>query len=297
MMRNLFACAIIGLIIFPSASPAQQKPLFNAGEKPRLISRQFSFTEGPSVDKAGNIYFTDQPNNRIWDYDTQGKLSVFMENAGRANGTYFDKKGNLIVCADEHNQLWCITPEGKINVLLNNYSGRLLNGPNDLWISPYGDIYFTDPYYQRDYWTRTKSEQSGQMIFVLLKGKKEALFLDSLVKPNGIVGSPDGKTLYVADIGAGKIYKYPILQPGRLGAKEFFYEQGADGITLDERGNLYLAGNGITVIDPNGKKIAHIGIPEPWTANLCFGGRNRDQLFITASNAIYILKMNVKGVE
>ncbi|OJW18291.1 SMP-30/gluconolactonase/LRE family protein [Mucilaginibacter sp. 44-25] len=297
MNKILFACFFTRLIFFLPASQAQQKPLFNAGEQPRLISGQFSFTEGPSVDKVGNIYFTDQPNNRIWKYGTDGKLSVFMESAGRANGTYFDKNGNLIVCADEHNQLWRITPKGKTKILLNNYSGRLLNGPNDLWVSPHGDIYFTDPYYQREYWLRTKSEQSGQMIFVLLKGKKEAIFLDSLVKPNGIVGSPDGKTLFIADIGAGKIYKYPILKPGRLGTRKLFYKQGADGITLDEYGNLYLAGNGITVIDPNGKKTAHIDIPEPWTANLCFGGKNRDELFITASKAIYVLKMNVRGVE
>ncbi len=80
----------------------------------QLISDQFSFTEGPAADKNGNVYFTDQPNNRIWKFSTDRKLSVFMENAGRSNGTYFDKDGNLITCADEHNQMWSITPEEKL---------------------------------------------------------------------------------------------------------------------------------------------------------------------------------------
>ncbi|WP_224746492.1 SMP-30/gluconolactonase/LRE family protein [Mucilaginibacter rigui] len=106
----------------------QIKPLFDANETPQLVSKQFAFTEGPAVDKEGNIFFTDQPNNKIWKYDTDGKLSVFMDNAGRANGTYFDGEGNLIACADEHNQLWRIKPDGKVKVLLNNSEGSLFNG-------------------------------------------------------------------------------------------------------------------------------------------------------------------------
>jgi gluconolactonase len=276
----------------------QKKALFGADEKPQLVSRQFAFTEGPAVDKKGNIFFTDQPNNRIWKYDTDGKLSVFMENAGRANGTYFDHKGNLVACADEHNQLWRISAGGKVKVLLNNYEGSLFNGPNDLWIDAHNNIYFTDPYYQRDYWTRKKPELTRQMVFLLLKGKTQPVVLDSMVRPNGIVGTPDGKQLYVSDIGDSKIYKYTIMADGLLSDSQLFIANAsADGLTLDEQGNLYLAGNGITIYNPQGEKIAHIDIPEPWSANVCFGGKNRDVLFITASTAIYTMKMNVRGVE
>nr|WP_067058785.1 SMP-30/gluconolactonase/LRE family protein [Mucilaginibacter sp. L294] len=276
----------------------QKRPLFAADEKPQLISNQFAFTEGPAVDKEGNIFFTDQPNNRIWKYDTDGRFSVFMEHAGRANGTYFDHEGNLIACADEHNQLWRIKPDGKVKVLLNSYEGSLFNGPNDLWVDAKDNIYFTDPYYQRDYWTRKKSELSDQMVFVLMKGKSKPTVLDTMVRPNGIVGTPDGKLLYVSDIGDSKIYRYTITPNGLLADRQLFIANAsADGMTLDEQGNLYLAGKGITIYSPKGEQIAHIEIPEPWSANVCFGGKNRDVLFITASKAVYILKMNVKGVE
>ena len=288
-------CAFFGVL---GSVFGQKSPLFNADEKPQLISKQFAFTEGPAVDKKGNVFFTDQPNNKIWKYSTDGKLSVFMDSAGRANGTYFDRKGNLIVCADEHNQLWKISADGKVKVLLKTLNGKLFNGPNDLWIDKKGGIYFTDPYYQRDYWTRTKSELEGQKVYYLSNSSLQPEIADeSLKKPNGIVGTPDGNYLYVADIGDNKIYKFNIDTDGTLDDRQVFAQQGADGITLDERGNLYLAGKGITIYNPKGQQIGHIDIPEPWSANVCFGGKNRDVLFITASKAIYTLKMNVRGVE
>src|SRR6202012_4756221 len=116
-------------------------------------------------------------------------------------------------------------------------------------------------------------------------------------QPNGIVGTPDGKYLYIADIGANKTYKYAINQDGSLTNKQLFVNQGSDGMTLDAEGNVYLTGKGVTIYNPAGVKIGHIDINEPWTANLCFGGKNKDLLFITASTAIYTVKMNVKGVE
>ena len=139
----------------------------------QLVSNQFSFTEGPAVDKKGNVFFTDQPNNRIWKYGTDGKLSIFLEPAGRANGMYFDKKGNLIACADEHNELWSINSKGKITVLTKDYKGAKLNGPNDVWIDQKGGKYLTDPYYQRDYWTRKKPEITGEKVYYLSPSSKE----------------------------------------------------------------------------------------------------------------------------
>src|SRR3978361_1109580 len=105
--------SIIFLLSVTVTLSAQQQ-LFDTLYKPQLISKQFSFTEGPSVDKKGNVFFTDQPNNKIWEYSADGKLSVFMENTGRSNGTYFDAKGNLISCADEHDELISISPKKKI---------------------------------------------------------------------------------------------------------------------------------------------------------------------------------------
>ncbi|GAB2688599.1 SMP-30/gluconolactonase/LRE family protein [Mucilaginibacter koreensis] len=270
----------------------------NNQTQPELVSDQFSFTEGPSVDRKGNLYFTDQPNNRIWMYSVRGDLKLFKEGAGRSNGTYIDHEGNLVTCADENDQLWAISPKGKVKVLMDNLNGKRLNGPNDLWIDPRDNIYFTDPYYQRDYWTRKQSELDGQKVYRLAKGSTvPEVLADDLKKPNGIVGTPDGKYLFVADIEANKTYKYTITQEGKLSNKQIFVNKGADGITLDNQGNLYLAGNGVTIVNPQGKIIAHIPVPQPWAANVCFGGQNKNILFITASKALYRLPMNVHGVE
>jgi gluconolactonase len=277
--------------------PAEDS-LIAKGATLKRISNQFSFTEGASVDKHGNVFFTDQPNDKIWKYDTRGRLSVFLDKTGRSNGTYFDHKGNLLTCADEKDELWSIDPKGKIKVLLKDFQGHRFNGPNDLWEDSQGGIYFTDPYYQRPYWDRTTPDIKGEKVYYLPKGKKQAIVVaDDLEKPNGIVGTPDGKYLYVADIGDNKTYKYKINDDGSLSGKKLFCEQGSDGMTLDNRGNVYLTGNGVMIYDQNGKKVETIEVPEKWTANLCFSGKKKNILFITASESVYAIKMNVRGVE
>jgi gluconolactonase len=295
---------LAGVTLSSAAVSAQNQPpstIIATGAQPRLVAKQFKFTEGPAVDKAGNVFFTDQPNNKIWKYGTDGKLSVFLDKAGRSNGLYFDKKGHLLACADENNQLWSIGPDGKATVLLDNVQGHRLNGPNDLWVDPKTEgIYFTDPYYQREYWTRTVPDPAigGQKVYLLAKGRKEPVVVDDkLQQPNGIIGTPDGKQLYVADIQANKTYRYQIGADGTLSGRQLFVEQGSDGMTIDSQGNVYLTGKGVTVYNPAGKQIEHIDIPAEWTANICFGGKDRKTLFITASEAIYTLPMQVKGVQ
>ncbi|WP_428657512.1 SMP-30/gluconolactonase/LRE family protein [Runella sp.] len=302
-MNRFYIITFLFFVLVMSFSPANSQTadapkLIAEGATLQLVSDQFSFTEGPTVDKKGNIFFTDQPNDKIWKYDIDGKLSLFMDKTGRSNGLFFDKKGNLISCADEKNQLWSISPKGKITVLLDGYQGLKFNGPNDLWLDSKGGIYFTDPYYQRDYWERKKPEIEGQKVYYLPKGKKEAVIVDdALMQPNGIVGTPDGNYLYVADIRASKTYKYKINDDGTLSDRQLFISQGSDGMTLDSRGNLYISGKGVTVYDPSGKKIETIPVPSGWTGNLCFGGKNRDLLLITASKSVFTLQMQVKGVE
>src|SRR5690606_12008813 len=226
-------------------------------------------------------------------YDTNGRLTLFMEPAGRANGLYFDTKGGLIACADQAYELWRIDMDKHVEKLAGNYKDSLFNGPNDVWASPSGAIYFTDPYYQRDYWTRTSPDMHDQALYVYQNG--QVTRLDNRFKrPNGLIGSPDGKLLYVADIGDSKIYRYTIQADGSLTDKQLFASQGSDGMTIDDRGNIYLTGKGIDVYNPQGQKIEHIEVPAKWTANVCFGGPNRDLLFITASEKAFTLKMAVK---
>ena len=261
------------------------------------LACDFSFTEGPTADAEGNVYFTDQPNDRIMKWSVDGKLSTFMKPAGRANGMYFDSKGQLIACADEKNELWSIEPSGKSVVLVKDYKGKLLNGPNDVWVRPDGGLYFTDPFYKRDYWKRGPIEQDGQHVYYLSPDRKQLTRVTTdLKQPNGITGTPDGKTLYVADIGAGKTYSYDIQSEGSLSNKKLFCSMGSDGVTLDNQGNLYLTGRGVTVFDKTGKQIEHIDVPGGWTANVCFGGKDRQTLFITSSKCFYSIRMTVKGV-
>ncbi|MEY3321692.1 MAG: hypothetical protein RLZZ417_1275 [Bacteroidota bacterium] len=269
------------------------------GSKLVKIGSGFIFTEGPAVDKNGNVFFTDQPNNTIvkWSANS-GQLSIFSDQSGRSNGLYFDQKGNLIACADMDNQIWSFSADGKPTVLLDTYEGKKLNGPNDLWISPFGGIYFTDPLYKRKYWTRNpEMQQDGEHVYFLSADRKTVLRVDtSMEKPNGIIGTSNGKRLYVADIGAKKTYSYRISKDNSLIDKKLFADMGSDGMTIDEDGNIYLTGDGVTVFNKKGVKIAHISVNARWTANVCFGGSQKSTLFITAMDGLFSLEMNVKGI-
>lgn len=264
----------------------------------QLISNQYSFTEGPAVDKKGNVFFTDQPNDKIYKWNaTTGEVTVFLQGTGRSNGMMFDKKGNLLTCADENNQIWSIKPNGKVTVLLKDIGGLHLNGPNDLWIDRKGGIYLTDPYYQRPYWTRKAPEIKGQNVYYIPKNKAAITVADDLMQPNGIMGTPDGKYLYVADIRGNKTYKYSIAADGTLKDKTLFISKGSDGMTLDNMGNVYITGRGVTVYNPQGQQIEFIDISGDRTTNVTFGGKGRDILFITAMRSVYTLKMKVKGTQ
>lgn len=272
-------------------------PVVAEGASLVLASEAFKFTEGPACTTNGDVYFTDQPNDRIhrWVADT-GKIELFLEPAGRANGLFVDPSdGTLLACADEENELWRIDLKTKKHeVLLATFEGKRFNGPNDVWVLPNGDLYFTDPFYKRPYWKRGDRELSQQVYF-LPKGSNAAKRVtDDLVQPNGIVGK--GDHLYVADIGDKKTYRYRIGDDGRLSDRTLWTDMGSDGMTIDEAGNLYLTGKGITVVSPEREKIEHIPVPEGWTANVSFGGKDRRTLVITAMDSVYTLAMKARGV-
>jgi gluconolactonase len=262
------------------------------------VSSDFTFTEGPAVDPDGNVYFTDQPNDHIMKWSTDGTLSVYMEGADRSNGLYFDNEGNLISCADLKNQLWKIDKNKNVTVLVRDFEGKKLNGPNDLWVDPRGGIYITDPFYKRSYWARADKEIEQENVYYLSPDQKSlTIAATGFVRPNGIVGTPDGKTLYVSDINDKKTYSFTINYDGTLSDRTLFAEIGSDGMTIDNKGNIYVTGQGVTVFDSHGAQIEHIAVDEPWTANVCFGGKDRKTLFITASKSVYTLMMAVKGVR
>jgi gluconolactonase len=289
--------SITAILLF-SLSLVAQAGVVAPDAKVEKLSSVFAFTEGPAADPKGNVYFTDQPNDKIYIWSTEGKLSVFLAGCERSNGLYFDADGvSLLACADLHNRLVSFDPNGKMTVLADKYNGKKFNATNDLWRDPKGGIYFTDPYYKRNYWADPNMGQDGQHTYYLAPDRKTVIRVtEDLVQPNGIIGTPDGKLLYVADIGARKTYVYTINPDGTLANKKLFCEMGSDGMTIDNEGNVYLTGKGVSVFNPAGEKIEHIDINEPWTGNVCFGGKDHDTLFITASKSLYSVKMRTKGV-
>lgn len=302
IMKNIMNKGILLLLtaLFPAFSTySQQSGLIAKDSKIEKLAGGFSFTEGPASDAEGNVYFTDQPNDKIYRWSLDGVLTVFCDACGRANGLYFDGDGRLLSCSDLDNELWSIADDGSHQVLVKDFEGKKLNGPNDLWRAPSGAVYFTDPMYRRDYWIRDpQMQQSGQHVYLLSADRKKLTRVaDDLRQPNGIVGSPDGKLLYVADIGANKTYVYDIQKDGSITNKRLYTEKGSDGMTIDSQGNIYLTGRGVTVFNPQGEQIEYIPVEANWTANVCFGGKDMKTLFITASENLYALKMAVAGVK
>lgn len=273
--------------------------ILEPGAKLEKLASGFKFTEGPTCDAAGNVFFTDQPNDRIlkWDVSAQ-KLTTFLQPSGRANGMYFDAKGNLIACCDEKTALWSITPDGQHTVLISQFEGKPLNGPNDVWVAPQGGYYMTDPFYSRSWWSYDKRPQDGEHVYFLSADTKTLKRVTTdLKQPNGIIGAPDGKTLFVADIGAWKTYAFDIQTDGTLTRKRLICSTGSDGMTLDTAGNLYLSGKGVTVFDSTGKQVAHVDVPADWTANVSFGGKDHRTLFMTAGESLYSIRTRNAGAN
>jgi gluconolactonase len=291
--------AVISLF-FLSFSFGQDKivKIIEPGAKLEKLAGGFEFTEGPSSDSKGNVYFTDQPNDRIMMWSDNEGLKTFLQPSGRSNGLSFDKDGNLWACADEKNELWIISQGKHITVIPSKYNDKLLNGPNDLWIAPDGGVYFTDPFYKRSWWDHSEVPQDCRGVYYLTPDHSKIIrVVSDLVQPNGVVGSPDGKMLFIADIGGNKTWSYSIHSDGSLGDKKVFCNLGSDGMTIDSKGNIYITGKGVTIFDKKGNTIGNIEVPESWTANVCFGGSDLKSLYITASKGLYRIKLRVRGTH
>lgn len=285
------------LVLLIIAGPIKSQDIIQDDAVLEKLSGGFSFTEGPASDAEGNVFFTDQPNNRIMKWSTGDVLTTWMKPSGRSNGLCFDDQGNLWSCADEENQLWKIKPDKEVVVIVDTFNENLLNGPNDLWIRPDEGIYFSDPFYKRSWWEHEEMPQNCQCVYYLPPDRRELIrVVDDLVQPNGIIGTPDGKMIYITDIRDKKTYSYTINKDGSLTGRKLFCEMGSDGMTIDDQGNVYLTNKGVFIFNPEGEQIHHIEVPESWTANVCFGGEDRRSLFITASKGLYRMRMKVKGV-
>jgi len=276
-----------------SLSAEKLSPVVAVGAKVEKLAGGFKFTEGPAADSQGNIFFSDIPNNRIHKWSSDGKLSTFRENSGGANGLYFDKKGNLLTCEGTGRRLVSIDPTGNVTVLADKYEGKQFNSLNDLWIDRTGGVYFTDPRYG----SRDGMEQDGEHVYYLSPDRRKLIrVIADLVRPNGVIGTPDGKKLYVADHGGKKTFVYDINKDGTLSNKKLFAPEGSDGMTIDNQGNIYLTTDVVAVYNSKGEKIETVQIPET-PANVTFGGKDKQTLFVTARTSLYSLRMRVKGAE
>lgn len=293
---TLLRIFVISLCASALNAQAQDSSLIAPGAEVQQLHHGLFFTEGPAADQAGNVYFTDIPANRIYRWTLEGELEIFRENSNATNGLFFDADWQLYGCEGGAGRISRMDADGNATVVIDTYNGAPFNSPNDLWIDAHGGIYFTDPRYGDE----SDTPQPGYYVYYLAPGAASAdLIITDLVKPNGVIGTADGSTLYVADHLGHQTFAYTIDAPGQISNKRLFAEQGADGMTLDEHGNLYLTpmtgGTDVTIYSPEGELLERIEFPEV-PANLTFGGANRDVLFATARRGLYSVQMQVKGM-
>ena len=260
----------------------------------------FAFTEGPAADAEGNVYFSDIPNSRIHKVGLDGKLSVFREPSEHTNGTMFNGAGEL-VCCEMDGRVSIVAHDGKqVRPLAETYEGKRFNAPNDLVVDRTGGVYFTDPQFRAP----MPLPQGVTAVYYATAGGKVSRLIDDLKAPNGVILSPDEKTLYVIPSMQEEMMAYPVEAPGKLGKGHVFCRTkqaegkqgtGGDGLTVDEQGNLYIAtALGLQVFSSEGKLLGIIEFPEP-PANATFGGKDRKTLYITARTSLYTAPMAVAG--
>ena len=290
---KLMWSAVMASVVMLSVPPvhAQEASLVEPDATVMRLAGNFGFTEGPAADADGNVYFTDIPSERILKWSPGEGVTVFRHFSGGANGLRVDRDGRLVVCEMGNRQITMIDMQGNVTVLADRFEGNRFNSPNDLWIDPSGGIYFSDPRYG----ATDDQEIRGHHVYYITPDRTTVRrVIDDLTSPNGIIGTSDGSRLYVADHAAGRTWVYTPQRDGSLTDKRLFASQGADGMTMDERGNLYLTGQDISIYNPDGIQIGSIAVREV-PANLAFGGRGRKTLFITARTSLYAVRMTVTG--
>ncbi len=279
--------------------------LFNAPVK--KLATGFDWAEGPVwFGDAGCLLFSDIPNNRILRWSPDG-LTTFRQPSNYANGHTRDRQGRLISCEHGLRRVTRTEWDGSITVIADSHAGKRLNSPNDVIVASDGAIWFTDPHYGigTDYeGFKADQEQPCHVYRVDPSGRIEAVITD-MNCPNGLAFSPDEKRLYVADTGrmftsdAQHIRVFDLVD-GRPKNGRIFHTISpgcSDGIRVDTDGNLWSsAGDGVHCLSPEGILIGKILIPEI-VSNICFGGRAKHQLFITATTSLYSVILNRRGVQ
>lgn len=271
----------------------------------RKVVADCKFTEGPVVDAAGNLYFSDGPNDRIVRLTPDGKTSDFRKPCGRANGLSLDREGRLLICQSGGDgggrRVTRLESTGEETVMASVFGGKPFNAPNDLTVDRQNRIYFTDP----NFGDPKDMQQPVAGVYRIDAPEKVVLVIRDLQKPNGIVITPDNAKLYVSDRGTQKLHRYRVLPDGNLEPDgilfDFSPDRGVDGMRLDERGNIWAAAGkdqstGLFVVSPEGRLLLHQPMPE-FSTNLAFGGADRRDLYFTASTSVFRMRTLVAGAS
>ena len=281
---------------------------FVMGNAPvKRIATGFDWVEGPVwFGDQGCLLFSDIPNNRILRWTEEG-LSTFRAPSNFSNGHTRDRQGRLVSCEHGTRRVTRTEWDGTITVLADSYQGKPFNSPNDVVVAQDGAIWFTDPHYgiMTDYeGFKAPQELPCSVYRIGPEGGIEAVITD-MACPNGLAFSPEGDRLYVADTGRmftddpQHIRLFDMVE-GRPRNGRVFHrisEGCADGIRLDSDGNVWSsAGDGVHCIAPDGRLLGKIRVPET-VSNICFGGRAKHRLFITATTSVYAIVLNRKGVQ
>ncbi|MCF3641786.1 SMP-30/gluconolactonase/LRE family protein [Rhizobium sp. TRM95111] len=281
---------------------------FVLGNAPvKQLATGFDWVEGPVwFGDAGCLLFSDIPNNRILRWMPGAGISVFREPSNYANGNTRDRQGRLVTCEHGARRVTRTELDGSVTVIADRYQGKRLNSPNDVVVTSDGAVWFTDPHYgiMTDYeGYRSEQELPCNVYRVDPSGSIEAMLTD-FACPNGLAFSPDETRLYVADTGRmfgsdpQHIRAFTVAEGGRLSGGEVFHAISpgcADGFRLDTDGNLWSsAADGVHCLAPDGHIMGKILVPEV-VSNVCFGGRAKHRLFITASTSLYAVTLNRVG--
>ena len=274
----------------------------------RRLERIFAggrWLEGPAYSPAWRcLLFSDIPNDRTlrWD-ETTGVVGTFAQPAGHANGRTIDRQGRVITCEHGGRRVTRTEYDGTTTVLADRWQGKRFNSPNDVVERADGTVWFTDPSYgiETDYeGDRAESELGGCYVFRIDPDGAVEVVADDFVRPNGLAFSADESQLYVVDTRARHIRRFGVSGEGGLTGGEVFADAGEsayDGVRLDEAGRLWVAAeDGIHCFDPDGTLLGKLLLPEI-ASNLSFGGAKGNILFVTATWALYVLRLNVCGAR
>ncbi len=284
----MIALLVSGMMVFGADAPAM-----TAGGVEGVVSG-FKFTEGPLWTGAGGLIFSDIPADTIYRADK----SVFRQPSGESNGLTLDAEGRLLACEHKNRRVSRTEKDGTVTVVAERFDGKRLNSPNDLAVRSDGTVFFTDPPYGLPGGLEgPDAELDCAGVYAVKPGGEARQLARDFKKPNGIAFSPDEKTLYIADTEGGHVRRFSVAPDGALAGGGVLYElPGPDGLKVDRAGNLWCtAGDGVHVVNPEGKRLQLVEIPER-PSNCAFGGGDGKTLFVTAVTGVYKVGTTTAGI-